>query len=416
MKRAGLMVCRSVVLLPHKRLDREAAMRLAESVYLWRNFSGLKVLLDLQYLNVATTGIKTYMLELAHASRTYPHPGIEWVFTHDPEEQASDKTYRGPQSKIQKLNYHLDYFRWKEFQLPDLVKKHQPDVLLCPDFVSPAAALPCRRLTVVHDAFFWQMPQNYPRWWRKYFLSLIRKGLRENTEIITTTEYAKNSLLEHLGSSLPISVVYQAPKGLDGASAGAFLQKNHLDKGGYFLHIGTFDKRKNLPLLVRAYADFLGKTRSDKKLVLAGGPGQSKVMNDLPIVEEMVRELGLEDRVLLPGYVADGEVRALYEGAFSYVFPSENEGFGIPVLEAMGFGVPVVHSDQPALMEVAGGAGLAFSSGVQADLTEKMILLERENALRPGLIQAGHRRSKDFSAQKFITAFQEIILRSPLAK
>ncbi|HAZ26018.1 MAG TPA: glycosyltransferase family 1 protein, partial [Algoriphagus sp.] len=89
----------------------------------------MKVLLDLQYLNVATTGIKTYMMELAKAARKYPHKEIEWIFTHEPDEQVKDQSFKGPQTKIQRLNYHLDYLRWKEFQLPDLVKKHQPDVL-----------------------------------------------------------------------------------------------------------------------------------------------------------------------------------------------------------------------------------------------------------------------------------------------
>ncbi|WP_147392171.1 glycosyltransferase family 4 protein [Algoriphagus lacus] len=373
----------------------------------------MKVLLDLQYLNVATTGIKTYMMELAKAARKYPHPEIEWIFTHEPEDQSADQTYKGNQSKIQKLNYHLDYFRWKEFQLPDLVKKYKPDVLICPDFVAPAASLPCRRLTVIHDAFFWQMPKNYPSWWRKYFVSLIKKGLKENTEIITTTEYSKQSLLNYLGSSWPITVVYQAPKGLKSASDPKFLDKYKLEKEGYFLHIGTFDRRKNLPLLVNAFAEFLSTTRSEKKLVLAGGPGQSRQMNDLPVVRNLVKELGLEEKVLLTGYVSDGEIKALYEGAFAYVFPSENEGFGIPILESMGFGVPVIHSDQPALLEVAGGAGLAFAGGNQSDLMEKMILLERENELKSNLIQAGRARSKDFSAQNFIQAFHQIILSSP---
>ncbi|SEF83855.1 glycosyltransferase family 4 protein [Algoriphagus boritolerans] len=373
----------------------------------------MKVLLDLQYLNVATTGIKTYMMELSKAVRKYPHPDIEWIFTHEPEDQAADKTYKSAHTKVQKLNYHLDYFRWKEFLLPDLVKKHKPDVLICLDFISPAASLPCRRLTVIHDAFFWQMPKNYSRWWRKYFTSLIRKGLKEQTEIITTSEYSRTSLLEHLGDSFPISVVYQAPKGLKTATDAHFLAKNQLSNQGYFLHIGTFDKRKNLPLLVKAFADFLGKTKSDKKLVLAGGPGESKQMNDLPTVENLVNEFGLEEKVLLPGYIADGEIKALYEGAFGYVFPSENEGFGIPILEAFGFGLPVIHSDQPALVEVAGGGGLTFATGNQADLTEKLVLLDRENNLREKLIQMGKRRSKDFSPQKFIEAFHQIIL-SPL--
>ena len=144
-----------------------------------------------------------------------------------------------------------------------------------------------------------------------------------------------------------------------------------------------------------------------------GGPGQSKQMNDLPVARNLVQKLALEEKVLLPGFLSDGEIKALYEEAFAYVFPSENEAFGIPILESMGFGVPVIHSDQEALVEVAGGAGLAFESGVQSDLTEKMILLERNNDLKSGLVQAGKTRSKDFSAKKFIEAFNQIILSSP---
>lgn len=374
----------------------------------------MKVLLDLQYLNVATTGIKTYMMELSKAVRKYPHPDIEWIFTHEPEDQAADKTYKSAHSKVQKLNYHLDYFRWKEFLLPDLVKKHKPDVLICLDFISPAASLPCRRLTVIHDAFFWQMPKNYSKWWRKYFTSLIRKGLKEQTQIITTSQYSRTSLIEHIGDTYPIAVVYQAPKGLKAAADPTFLAKNALSEQGYFLHIGTFDKRKNLPLLVKAFAEFLNQSNSDKKLVLAGGPGESKQMNDLPMVESLIKELGLTARVILPGYITDGEIKALYHGAFGYVFPSENEGFGIPILEAFGFGLPVIHSDQPALVEVAGGGGLTFETGNQADLTEKLILLDRENNLRAKLIQMGKARSEDFSAQKFIEAFHQIILSPTL--
>ncbi|MBN3581327.1 glycosyltransferase family 4 protein [Algoriphagus aestuarii] len=370
----------------------------------------MKVLLDLQYLNVATTGIKTYMMELAQAARTYPHPGIEWIFTHDPLEQAADSTFKNPSSKFQRLNYHLDYFRWKEFQLPDMVKKHQPDVLICPDFVSPAASLPCRRLTVLHDAFFWQMPQNYPRWWRKYFLNLIRKGLREKTEIITTTAYSKNALLKHLGEVLPIHVVYQSPKSLTTNVDRGIIDKNNLDQSSYFFHLGTFDKRKNLPVLVHAFKTFLEKENKDFKLVLAGGPGQSIQMNDFPVVEKLISDLGLHDQVILPGYVKDEEIVALYQHAFAYVFPSENEGFGIPILEAMGFGVPVIHSDQAALLEISNGAGLIAKTGDASDLVEKMILLGRDKSLREDLIQKGLQRREHFSPQKFLQDFQQLIV------
>lgn len=370
----------------------------------------LKVLLDLQYLNVATTGIKTYMLELAKASSAYPHPDIEWIFTHDPDIQAKDSTYRFPKNKIQRLNYHLDYFRWKEFQLPDLVKKHQPDLLICPDFVSPAAALPCRRMTVIHDAFFWEMPQNYPVWWRKYFLNLVKKGLKEPTEIITTTEFSKRSLQKHLKLNHPVTVIYQSQKTLGDAIDAEFLASQTLKNGEYFLHIGTFDKRKNLPVLVKAFAEMLKKTRSNFKLVLAGGAGQSVQMDDLPVVKKLVDELGLEEQVVLPGFVTDAQVKALYSAAFGYVFPSENEGFGIPVLEAMSQSVPVIHSDQPALVEVAGGAGLVTQTGNVTDLSEKMILLSQDQILRDTLQKKGLERSKEFGPEKFIRAFQQRIL------
>ncbi|MBN7814646.1 glycosyltransferase family 4 protein [Algoriphagus pacificus] len=372
----------------------------------------MKVLLDLQYLNVATTGIKTYMVELAKATKDHPHPEIEWIFTHDPVKQAADSTFKSPSSKIQRLNYHLDYFRWKEFQLPDMVKKYKPDVLICPDFVSPAASLPCRRMTVLHDAFFWQMPQNYPRWWRKYFLNLIKKGLKENTEIITTTAYSKAALQEHLGEEHPIHVVYQSPKSLNASSDRGILERNKLEIRSYFFHLGTFDKRKNLPVLVHAFKAFLEKEGKDFKLVLAGGPGQSAQMNDFPIVDKLVSELGLQDKVILPGYVKDEEIVALYQHAFAYVFPSENEGFGIPVIEAMKFGVPVIHSDQAALIEISKGAGLVAKTGDVEDLAEKMILLSRDQALREDLIQKGLQQSKNFSPKKFIEAFQHLILNA----
>ncbi|WP_297338035.1 glycosyltransferase family 1 protein [Algoriphagus sp.] len=376
----------------------------------------MKVLLDLQYLNVATTGIKTYMVELAKAARKYPHPEVQWIFTHEPEEQVKDVKFKLPQSKLQRLNYHLDYFRWKEFQLPDLVKKHGVDVLICPDFVSPAASLACRRLTVIHDAFFWQIPQNYPSWWRKYFINLIKKGLKEKTHIVTTTEYSKNSLLQYLGSEWPITAIYQAPKGLKNASDPQFLAKNQLKASAYFIHIGTFDRRKNIPLLVQAFWGFLQRTQSQKKLVLAGGPGQSKLMNDFPTVLKLVEKLGLQGKVLVTGYLKDSEIKALYEKAFGYVFPSENEGFGIPILESMGFGVPVIHSNQPALLEVAGEAGLAFQTGSLEDLTQKLILLDQDNSLRKSLIQKGKDRAEDFSAKKFIDGFYQLILNPKSAE
>jgi len=124
----------------------------------------------------------------------------------------------------------------------------------------------------------------------------------------------------------------------------------------------------------------------------------------------------MKEKILLPGYLTDGEIKALYENAFAYVFPSENEGFGIPIPEAMGFGLPVIHSDQEALLEVAGGAGLSFQTGNQEDLLEKMIHLDQEKELCESMKAKGKIRSQEFSAQKFIEAFQRKILEPSLVE
>jgi glycosyltransferase involved in cell wall biosynthesis len=242
----------------------------------------------------------------------------------------------------------------------------------------------------------------------------IKKGLKEKTEIITTTDYSKRSLEKHLGKNWPISVIYQCPKSLKAASDPQILKKLGLVNQSYFLHIGTFDKRKQLPLLTKTFAEFLKQTKSSKKLLLVGGPGQSAQMNDFPKVEKLVNDLGLEKHVILPGFLSDGEIKALYEHAFAYLFPSENEGFGIPIPEAMGFGLPVIHSDQEALLEVADGAGLPFQTGNQGDLLEKMVLLDRDSELCQSLSEKGKIRSGDFSAQKFVEAFHQIILKPGL--
>jgi glycosyltransferase involved in cell wall biosynthesis len=132
-------------------------------------------------------------------------------------------------------------------------------------------------------------------------------------------------------------------------------------------------------------------------------------MNDWPRVKQLLVDLDLTDRVVLPGYVSDSQVNALYQGAFAYVFPSENEGFGIPIIEAMEAGLPVIHSDQPALVEVSRGAGMTSETGNLDDLAEKMILLTREKSLRQVLIKKGLLRAQDFSSQKFIDAFHHQI-------
>ncbi|WP_009033138.1 glycosyltransferase family 4 protein [Indibacter alkaliphilus] len=364
-----------------------------------------RVLVDLFYLNTALTGIKTYMLEFCHAVDEYPQSDIEWVFTHQASDQAHKHYFRGEIPRWKKLWYHIYYFIWKQVVLPYKVITTQADVLLCFDFIAPAIPLNVKKITVIHDAFFWQMPEHYSAIWRKYFLAMLYGGLKGNTSIITTSQYAKGSILKYTPIQNPIEVIYQCPKLLPKSTDKEILAQLGVRPGKYLLHVGSFDKRKLLPVLVKAFATLKTEKTKDLKLVLVGEKGLSKSVDDFDHVLKLIQEYGLGYDVKVPGFLEDQAVKTLFDHAFAYVFPSSNEGFGIPVIEAMRSEIPVIISDQPALIEIAGGAALIHQTGNVEDLTEKIQMLCEDPLLIAHLVTEGSHRWKHFNRKTFLDAF-----------
>ncbi|PRY89880.1 glycosyltransferase family 4 protein [Mongoliibacter ruber] len=368
-----------------------------------------RVLVDFFYLNTALTGIKTYMLEFSKAVEENPQAHIDWIFTHDPAKQSEKTFFRGNVPKWRKLWYHIYYFLWKQVILPLKVRTEKADTLICFDFVAPATPLHCKKLTVVHDAFFWQMPENYNARWREYFIKMIHKGLKGDSIVITTSEYSKKALLQYSGIGNPIEVIYQCPKLLPKSDSDEALKTFGLQSGKYLLHVGSFDKRKLLPVLVEAYAEVLSQGVEDIALVLVGERGLSKALDDYDKVYDLVHEKKLEQRVKLTGFLPDKEVKTLYDHAFAYVFPSSNEGFGIPVIEAMRAGIPVIISDQAALQEIAGDAAVIHQTGNVSDLAAKIRLVVDDPLLKKRLEEKGSERWKFFSREAFMDSFIQIL-------
>ncbi|MGY6522143.1 MAG: glycosyltransferase family 4 protein [Mongoliitalea sp.] len=368
-----------------------------------------KVYVDLFYLNTALTGIKTYMLEFVASVKTYPHPNIEFIFSHDPDQQSQKNFFRGKQPKWKTLLYHVYYFLWKQILLPWKAWISGADCIINFDFVGPALTSK-KNFTVIHDAFFWQMPQNYSSWWRKYFIHMIYGGLKKQDVIITTSEVAKKAIQTYtLIGQIP-HVIYQCPNLYEGNGDEKILSQFGLKENGFFFHLGSFDKRKNLPILIHAFAQFLRENSSEIKLVLAGERGLGKTVDDWETVEDTIRSYGLENKVILPGFISDAAAKTLYETALVYVFPSQNEGFGIPVIESMRLNTPVLISSQEALVEIAGGAALIHQTGNAVDLKEKMESLYRDPELRKQLIELGKARKEVFGRKAFADAYHRLIL------
>ena len=168
-----------------------------------------------------------------------------------------------------------------------------------------------------------------------------------------------------------------------------------LEPGGYILHVGTIEPRKNLLRLLEAYHQLRQDPPAVPRLVFAGGQGWG-----VRPVFERVASLGLVESVVFLGHVPDRLLPALYTGAAVFVYPSLYEGFGLPPLEAMACGTPVVVSDTSSLPEVVGDAGVLVDPGDVAALADALASLLVDPARRAALSAAGRRRAAAFTWER----------------
>jgi glycosyltransferase involved in cell wall biosynthesis len=287
----------------------------------------------------------------------------------------------------------------RRFDLPRLEWFIRFDVLLAPNFIPPPTR--ARRLVVtVHDLAFRRFPETAPhgtRWW----LGRLDRALAGAVRIIAVSESTRRDLLELYGVRPERVVVI--PHGVDRdvfrpASAQeleAVRRRFGID-GPYLLSLGGIEPRKNLPGLVRAFAALPAGIRPT--LVIAGvgvawNPEGGRALDE--VLDEVSPEV--RRRIAMVGYVAGADKAALIGGAEALVYPSLYEGFGLPVLEAMACGTPVLTSDLSALPEVAGGAAVLVDPRDVDSVRDGMERLLTDDGLRERLAEAGMARATAFS-------------------
>ena len=373
----------------------------------------IKVFIDVFYYQAALSGIRTYINELVLGAENSKNKNIEYLFSHDISQWEQNHKFLNPENRLLRWRFHLYYFFWKQIILPFKILKHKPDVLICPDFVAPLWQLKTLKLCVIHDTLFWDYPKNYNALWRKYYIKLIHLGLRGNASVITTSKYAKRKLERLFLKKTPsIIVIFQSflksKKDDD-----SILKTLNLEDSGYLLHVGSFDKRKDLITLVKAFKLLKeDENNNHLKLVLAGQKilnGNTEVLNEL---EVYILKNNLSESVLMTDYLSNGEISSLYKKALIYVFPSIEEGFGIPILEAFAMKIPVVTSDAGAMVEIAGGAAEHYNVGDSIELFKILTKLIISKSERTYLIEKGSERLKAFSREKFIKDYEQLILKS----
>jgi len=338
-----------------------------------------KVFIDIFYYKTALSGLKTYIEELLYAVKEHGSDEIEYVISHDISKMANKQFFINSKFRLVRWVFQFRYLLWKQLTLPVLLYKKKIDYVICPDYVAPILCK-SKKIVVIHDNLFWKYPQNYPKLWRKYFTWLIKAGIDKRTEIVTTSNYSKDGL-SSIFKNVKIKSIYQS-------SNTNYSGFNNPQKK-FITHIGTFEKRKDLLTLVKAYKKLIDNKLFNYKLVLAGAKnlnGYGRLYFD---VKNYIDQYNLNDYIDIPGYLNQQEIKKLYSESLIYVFPSLDEGFGIPLIESMKSKVPIICSDIEIFKEIGRDSVLYFKAGNHIDLYEKLNILINDNDLRKKLVKLG---------------------------
>jgi glycosyltransferase involved in cell wall biosynthesis len=363
-----------------------------------------KILVDIFYLHVAQTGIKTYIECLCDEIENHASEDFEFMLSPSRQSIRKSTFFKGKTKFWKNLFYQGIYFFRKLVVLPWLSLRYQAHIVFSPDILSPLWAKG-KKVSVIHDAFFWESPSHYHPIWLKVYLAFLNASLARNAHVITVSKHSKKQLQRYLDvSDANIDVVYPS-SGL--IQRNARRETPPLVEKPYFLHVGVMEKRKNLTMLVHAFAGFVKQQYfEDYRLVLVGQPGPRKHLDDYDNIQSLIQQYQLEEKVVLTGYVSQVALESYYQHALGYVFPSLNEGFGMPVLEAFSYGLPVIIADQGTLVEVGGDAVLKVAENTPTGLEASLTLLARDEQLRKEMVERGYRRLGQFSSADFFLSLQ----------
>jgi glycosyltransferase involved in cell wall biosynthesis len=374
----------------------------------------LRIAIDAHSVGTKLGGNESYATNLIETLAQIDNVN-EYVLYVTTDEAHERFHKRWPNFKVRTTLPHTPFIRIP-LTLSAELRKRPVDVLHV-QFTAPPFC-PCPVVVSIHDLSFEHLPQTFNRRSRTQLRLTVRHSARQAAKILTLSEHTRQDIVQTYGvepekiTAIPLAAPAHFAPITDDKEVQR-VRHTYGIAGDYVLSVGSIQPRKNLVRLVKAYASLRGARGGNRfpKLVIVG---KRAWLFDETL--RVIEESGVRDSVVLTGYVPDADLPALYSGALCFVYPSYFEGFGLPPLEAMKCGAPVIVGNATSLPEVVDDAGLKVDPFDVSAIAAAIRELVNNSDLRKELSIKGRKRAEMFdwqhTAQRTLAVYEQVFRKS----
>ena len=347
---------------------------------------------------------------LKHITRKNPDVHFVFLFDRNFDEDFIFSENITPIILSPQARHPFLYYAWLQHSVKNTLNKLQPDLFLSPDgFLSLGAT--CKQLPVIHDINFLHHPSDSKWLTSKYYNYYFPKFAKAASRIATVSEYSKTDIITNYGiDKNKIDVVYNGInsffKPLEETTK-LNTKQTYSNGKNYFVNVGSLHPRKNIGNLIKAFSLFKKETNSDFKLILAGPNYWG-----LNQIHKIIDETNLKNEIIFTGRLEDDTLNLILGSADALTYIPYYEGFGIPLIEAMQCGVPIITSNVTSLPEIAGNAALLVNPFDVNEIKNAMIQLAYKPELSKELINKGNLQKQNFSWEKSSDLLWQSILKT----
>ena len=342
-------------------------------------------------------GMDFVALETIRELQKMDHENEYFIFVSPGEDKCLESSDNVHIIELKCPTYPL----WEQVALPRAVKSIKPDLLHCTSNTAPLHC-PVPLVLTLHDIIYLEKRQSSSLSWYQemgwhYRRLVVPRILPKCEKIITVSQFERKRILEalHLPEKQLVAVYNGFNSHFHLQPKAPEITRKYIDADEYLFFLGNTDPKKNTPRVLKAYSGYLKK--SAKKLPLLIADLKEDAIDRI-LEEENITEI--KSYIHAPGYIANTDLVALYCGAFAFLYPSLRESFGIPQLEAMACGTPVVTSATSAIPEVAGQGAILVDPTDPTAIADALLRLETDAEFRAGQVAYGLERVKQFSWER----------------